>query len=282
MRRDAQRQTLKAILPALVVMSTAMAVCASAQTTQPAASPPVQEAARHAVTWGTELDASCRYIWHGIPYSTGAVLWPSAWVSTKGLTVTLWANIDPDYRHDKFTRTGALLKDLDGPVFNEYDLAAAYVRTFGRLTLTGTFSRYTYREPGNLDIPPGSTSEVIGRAAYTAGPGELFMTHSVDAEAHRGAYFVETGYGVDRELRPKTTLRVDGSIAFWSKFVKNYGFREYGSVGPATLNVAIVQQLTPAVSVRPHLTFMRLLSGNARRELGTPGVSGGIAVTFGY
>lgn len=271
------------MLPTLVVMCSAMTVCASAQTTQPPLSPPVQEkAAEPAVTWGAELDTSSRYIWHGIPYSTSAVIWPSAWVSTKGFTVTLWSNFDPDYVHDKVTRAGALLEDLDGPLFNEYDLTAAYERTFGKLTLTGTFSRYTYREPKDLDIPPGSTSEVIGRAAYVAGPGELFMTHSVDVEAHRGAYFVETGYGVERELRPKTTLRVDGSIAFWSKFVKIYNLGDYGSMGPATVNVAVVQQLTPLVSVRPHVPFMRLLNENARRELGTPGVSGGVALTIGY
>ena len=274
---------MKAILPALVVMCSAMAVCASAQTIQPAPAPPAQaEAAAPAVTWGAELDTSSRYIWHGIPYSTGAVLWPSAWVSMKGFTVTLWSNLDPGYVHDKFTRTGVLLKDLDGPVFNEYDLTAAYERTFGKLTLTATFSRYTYREPKDLDIPPGSTSEVMGRFALAAGPGEVFMTHSIDVEAHRGAYFVETGYGLERQLRPKTTLSVDGSVAFWSKFVKNYGLGDYGSMGPATVNVAIVQQLTPVISVRPHLTFMRLLNEKARRELGTPGVSGGVALTVGY
>jgi hypothetical protein len=253
---------------------------------QPPAFPPAPvqartEDARPAVTWGAELDTSSRYIWHGIPYSTGAVVWPSAWVSTKGLTVTLWTNFDPGYLHAKKTRAGDVIT-VNGPTFNEYDLSAAYERSFGKLTVTGTVSRYTYREPKDRDIDPGSTAEVLLRAEYTAGPGEIFTIHSIDVEAHRGAYYVEAGYGLERELGPKSTLKVDASVAFWSKFVKNYDLGDYGSMGPATVNVALVRHLTPFISVRPHVTFMRPLNGNARRGLGTPGVSGGLALTLGY
>ncbi len=232
------------------------------------------------VTWGGEVDTSSRYIWHGLPFSVGSVVWPSAFVSTKGLTVTLWSNFDPNYLHNKFTRKGVLLKDLVGPIFNEHDLSAAYERKIGKLTLMGSFSRYTYREPQNLDIDPGSTSEVIGRFAYPAGPGEVFTTQSVDVEAHRGAHYAETGYAFKRELNPNTTLRVDGNIAFWSTFIRKYGYDSYGSMGPATLNVALVQKLTPPVSLRPHLTFMRMLNPNARSGLHLPRISGGVAFSF--
>ena len=281
-------------LSAIVVIWLGLAGAASAQEARPPATPPVaapEDAPEPAVTWGAELDTSSRYIWHGLPYSTGAVAWPSAWVSAKGLTATLWTNFDPNYLHEKVTRTGQTIT-VDGPTFNEYDLTFAYEREIKKkLTLTGTFSRYTYRELKNRDIDPGSTSEVIARAAYKAGPGEIFTTHSFDVEKHRGAYYAEVGYGVEHEVNPKSkfgsTLKVDGSLAFWSKFAEKYGVDSDGPLGPATLNVAWVQKLAPYLSIRPHMTLLRLMDAATRLQQEQPGFSktptfsAGIAFTLG-
>jgi hypothetical protein len=213
--------------------------------------------------WGAEVDSSSRYLWHGMPFSEGAVVWPSAWVSAKGLTIGLWANVDPHY----------------SPEFNEYDLSVGYERAIGRLTITGTFSRYTYRE---ISGDPGSTSEAIVRAAYSVGPGEVFTTNAFDVEKYVGAYYADVGYAVERDLTPKSVLKVDASIAFWPKFADKYDVPSDGPLGPAILNFALVQRLTAAVSIRPHVTFTRVLDRVARRALSTPGVTFGAAVVIGY
>lgn len=264
-------------LSTTAVIWLSLAGSAVAQATQPPAVPAAaQEPAEPVVRWGAELDTSSRYIWHGLPFSTGVVVWPSAWVSTKGVTLTLWTNFD----HRYVNTTPFNPQRLPGPTFNEYDISLAYEREVGHLTLTGTFSRYVYLEAKG--VIPQSTSEVIARVAYAAGPGKMFTTHSFDVDKHRGAYYLETGYALERELHTKSTLKVDGSITFWSKFAEKYGITSDGPLGPATLNAALVQQLTPFIAVRPHVTFMRLLDGAARRELGTPGFTYGVALTFGY
>jgi hypothetical protein len=234
---------------------------------QTASPPPVlpveQRTPEPAVTWGAEVDTSSRYLWHGLPYSEGAVVWPSAWVSSKGFTIGLWANVDPNYR----------------PTFNEYDLSVGYERAIGKLTITATFSRYTYRE---ISGDPGSTSEAILRAAYSIGPGEVFATNAFDVENYAGAYYVDVGYAVERELTPQSLLKVDATVAFWTTFAEKYHVPSDGPLGPAVLNVALVQRLTPALGVRPHVTFTRLLDRVARRQVGTPGVTYGAAVVIGY
>jgi hypothetical protein len=229
---------------------------AAAQATErPAADP--------AFTWGAEVDTSSRYLWHGLPYSDGLVVWPSIWASAKGLTVDLSANLDPNYE----------------PAFNEFDVFVGYERAIGRLSLNGSFSRYTYRE---LEGDPGSTSEVTLGAAFTAGPGDIFTSHSIDVDVYRGAYYAEVGYAVEWELTPRSRLSADASIAFWSRFTKKYGLPSDGPLGPATLNLAFEQKITPAIALRPHVAFTRLLDAAARRHIETPALSGGAALVIGY
>lgn len=214
-------------------------------------------------TWGAEVDISSRYLWHGLAYSDGVVIWPGVWLSAKGFTVDFSANLDPHY----------------DPRFNEHDLSVGYEQALGRLTLRGAFSRYTYRE---LSGDPGSTSEVVLGAAYTIGPGDVFTNHSIDVENYPGAYYADVGYVVERELAPRSRLTVDASVAFWSKFAEKYELPSDGALGPAMLNVSFEQRLASALAVRPHVTFTRLLDRTARRELDTPAVSYGIAVVIGY
>lgn len=241
-----------------------LAARTAAQTAIPPPAVPADQAApTPALSWGAELDISSRYLWHGLPYSDGTVAWPSAWLSGKGLTVGLWANLDPHYR----------------PKFNEYDVSVGYERAIGKLTISGTFSRYTYRE---VSGDPGSTSEAIVRTAYSIGPGEMFATHAFDVEKYVGAYYADVGYAVERELTATSLLELDASVAFWTKFAEKYNVTSDGPLGPAILNVAIVQRLTAAVGVRPHVTFTRLLDPAARREVGTPGVTYGAAIVIGY
>jgi hypothetical protein len=246
----------------MLVLGLAAGSAAQTATPQPVL-PADQGAEEPPFTWGAELDSSSRYIWHGVPYSEGAVVWPSAWLSAGGFTVGLWANVDRHYR----------------PKFNEYDVSIGYERAIGKLTLSGTFSRYTYRE---ISGDPGSTSEAIVRAAYSIGPGEIFTTNSLDVEKYVGAYYADIGYAVERELTPKSLLKMDASVAFWRTFARKYNLPSDGPLGPAILNVALVQKLTAAVGVRPHVTFSRLLDRVARRGLGTPGVTYGAALVVGY
>lgn len=254
---------MKRIRATLILMIAWAATPAAQTASPPPALPADRSAPKPTWTWGAEVDWSSRYVWHGLPYSEGAVVWPSAWLSANGFTVGLWVNVDPRYR----------------PAFNEYDLSVGYERAIGRLTISGTLGRYTYRERSG---DPGSTSEASVRAAYSIGPGELFTTHAFDVEKYRGAYYLDIGYALERELTTKSLLRVDASVAFWTKFAEEYNVPSDGPLGPVILDVALIQKLTAAVGVRPHITFTRLLDRVARREVSTPGVTYGAAIVIGY
>lgn len=248
---------------AALVLTFGLATTGAAQTpTSPAALTPGQSAPKPVWTWGAEVDSSSRYVWHGLPYSEGMVVWPSAWLSAYGFTLGLWLNADHQYE----------------PAFNEYDLSIGYERAIGRATIGGTLSRYTYRE---LSGDPGSTSEAIVRAAFAIGPGAIVTTSSFDIEKYVGAYYVDFGYAVERQFTARSLLQVDGSVALWTKFAEEYGVPSDGPLGPAVLNVALVHTLTDAIAVRPHVTFTRLLDRVARQAVRPPGVTYGAAVVIG-
>jgi hypothetical protein len=235
---------------------------------QPTVPPPAAEAAavESPVMWGGEVDVLSQYVWRGFPYSQGKVVWPTAWVSAHGLTATLFLNYDPNW----------------SPTWNEYDLTFTYERRLGRWTLDGTYTRYVYYEGDRRD----ATSELIAGVALALGPGEIFTTHAFDVELYKGAYYMEAGYSVERELDARSSISVDGSIAFWSRFIDKYTEGKDvhitdGLIGPLSLNLSYERTIAPALVIRPHLSFIRIGDRAGRLLLDPPGATIGVAVVFG-
>jgi hypothetical protein len=237
----------------------------AAQTPPPAA--PFEAApAEPVVSWGGEVDVASQYVWRGFEYSEGMVVWPTAWVSARGFTASLFFNYDPQWV----------------PKWNEYDLTFTYEREAGRWTLAGGYARYVYYEGDRTD----ATSEIIGRIAFAAGTGEIFTTHAFDVETYKGGYYLETGYAVEHELNAKSTISADASVAFWSTFIDKYtaGTATHitdGTIGPMMLNVSYARTLTSGLAIRPHVSFIRIGDAEGRALLHPPGVTVGIAVVVG-
>jgi hypothetical protein len=245
-----------------------VAVTAGTAAQEPASQPAVtaEAAAEPVVTWGGEVDFSSRYVWRGFPYSEGRVLWPTASVSAGGFTASLFLNYDPNW----------------DPAWNEYDLTFTYARSIGRWTIEGTYTRYVYYEGERRD----ATTELIGGLAVAVGPGELFTTHAIDIELYKGAYYVEAGYSVERDLDGKSSISVDASVAFWSRFIDKYtagtdGHITDGLVGPLMLNVSYQRSIAQHLAIRPHVSFIRIGDAAGRRLLDPPRAMAGVAIVVG-
>ncbi|MEX1130004.1 MAG: hypothetical protein WEB50_15650 [Vicinamibacterales bacterium] len=214
------------------------------------------------ITWGAEVDVVSKYVWRGFPYSQGKVVWPSAWVSARGVTVSLFTNIEPGY----------------DPALNEYDISVTYERTVGRLTVAATYVRYAYGE-GALWL---ATTELVGRAGYAVGPGEIFASHAFDVDLYRGSSYLEAGYAFTRELGSKSTLSVDATVAFWSTFIEKYAGVSNSTIGPLSVNVACTRQLARHFSVRPHVTLSRIPDARVRILLNPPAATFGLAAVLEF
>ena len=122
--------------------------------------------------------------------------------------------------------------------------------------------------------------------AFAAGPGEIFTTHAFDVELYKGAYYLEVGYSVERDLSDKSSISIDGSVAVWSRFIDKYteGKDTHitdGVVGPLMLNVSYTRSIVPYLAIRPHLSLIRIGDTTARRLFDLPSATGGIAVVVG-
>lgn len=255
-------QTLTGFLAWLALAGPA----AAQEPVQQPAAPPAEEAAQPVVTWGGEVDVRSRYVWRGFQYSEGGVVWPSAWVSAHGFTASLFLNYDPNW----------------DPAWNEYDIAFTYERSAGPWTLEGTYTRYVYYEGDRRD----ATGEIIAGVAYAAGPGKVFTTHAFDVERYKGAYYADAGYAIERDLDHKSSVSVDGSVAFWSRFIDKYtagtdGHITDGVIGPLMLNVSYQRSIAPSLAIRPHLSLIRIGDAAGRRLLDPPGAVFGVAVVVG-
>jgi hypothetical protein len=278
--------SLRLVVPlaaALLAADAAAAQTPAVPSGQPPSPPAAAAPAEPEVSAGVEVDLVSRYLWRSIPYSyQGKVVWTTAWVSTRGFTFSAFMNGDERWR----------------PHINEVDFVAAYERTLGKVTLTGSYNLNTYYyDPSSINY---RTSELIGRIDFAAGPGQIFTSHAVDVQHYKGAYYAEVGYAAEREVAPKWTLAGDGSVAFWGPFSRRYfsdpDFYDppipSSTLGPLTVNVSLSRQLTDLIAVRPHVTFSRVLDRTTReafdsydRDIGgkvnSRGVVVGVAVTIG-
>lgn len=251
----------------IVTVAAWLVLGAGAAAQVPAPSPPPAPApVEPAVTWGGEVDVVSQYVWRGLRYSEGMVVWPTGSVSARGFTAAVFLNYDRQW----------------DPNWNEYDLTFSYTRTVGRWTLTGTYTRYVYYLADQKD----ATSELIGRAACAVGPGAIFTTHAFDVEQYKGSYYLEAGYAVEHDLDPKSTISADASIAFWRTFIDRYTRKSAthitdGLIGPLTLNVSYLRKLAPRLAIRPHVSFIYIGDSKARHLLDPHGATAGFAIVVG-
>jgi len=114
-----------------------------------AESSPSGEAWVDQISYGLYLTFNTKSIWRGMNWVDDPVFQPDVWVSYRGLTFNIWANMHT-------TDYGETVGYSDcGGEFAEIDYTVYYTRTHGRFTWSAGATHYTYPHTGY-----NSTSEV--------------------------------------------------------------------------------------------------------------------------
>lgn len=216
-----------------------------------------------AITVGAEVDFNSRYVWRGIPWSEGAVMQPSVWVSASDFTFTVWSNFVLD-------------DEPNQGQWNEVDFTLAYSREWNKITLEPSFNYYCY--PNQEDSP--ATGEFAVKLAYALDPVEIFTNQSVDVVKYDGAYFGDIGIGYTHEFNPQ--LSFEGNISLgWgsSKFNETYIGIAKSALNVAQCEVSLTYQPEHFLYFRPHLAVSTILDDELRDQLDDDTIIyGGIAI----
>lgn len=204
-----------------------------------------------AVTWGAESDFNYRYLWQGIAYSSGPVMQPEVWVSSRGLTLTIWGNevLNNEARRGKLT---------------EYSVGLGYSRTWSGWTVEPSYERWV-NVPADADNGP-NTGVAILRISHAAGPVSFFTTQNVDIQSYRGAYWGDAGVSWEKPV-DRFTLASSASVGWASAgFNAAYFGPAENALDLVSADFSATLPIRTHFYMRPHFEFSRIADAQLRRS----------------
>jgi hypothetical protein len=219
------------------------------------------------ITFGAELDFNSRYIWRGLALSRGAVLQPSAFLSTHGLTMTSWTNFE-------------INPELGKRHLNETDLTVSYSKDWRSISFEPLVQAYFF--PRDVETP--NTAEFILKIRYPLKSFGVFTRHAFDLASYRGAYFGEAGADWQKEFGKRLKLSASASTG-WGGAQFNDG---YLGLAKSALNVVAVDtafswQVSKKFLIRPHANLSSLVDHHLRKLVDKPDLrSVGLDIVFNY
>jgi len=188
------------------------------------------------VSWGAETDVNSQYVWRGIIFDKHLVVQPTAWLSAKNLTFSLWNNHVPQAENGFASG-------------NEFDFELAYEKNLGAVNMELSTAYYVY--PHQKDSPP--TGEAAMKLAVPKGPFELSTTQTFDVVQYPGAYFGEVQAAVHQDLIRGLNGEISASAGWASaKFNETYVGLRRTALNFVSGQAAVTFPFTSHVYLKPH------------------------------
>lgn len=209
------------------------------------------------ITYGLEVAFRSGHSDRGFMISDRPVIQPAAWLSGNGAEFSVWSN---------FT----LHENSDGsrPEILELELTRRY--EWKRLTIGPAARMYFYHDP--LSPYSERSLETWLYLSFDVGPFSLFTNHSLDVLSYQGAYFVDGGIELERNISDR--VEIGGSFgAGWGSAMFN---DSWVGVGKSALNRVSAEgwftaYLSQHLYINPHFEYSRLLDPEVRAAALRPG-----------
>lgn len=130
------------------------------------------------------VDFASAYVWRGITFNDGAVVQPSLDVSSGGLGINVWGNMDIDDYEDT----------LESGEFSEVDLTLSYGFSLEPVDVTAGYIEYLFPEGGAGTREVFAGLSVEPAAGFTAGIEGYYDFDEVED------YYVNLSLGYTREF----------------------------------------------------------------------------------
>ncbi len=215
-------------------------------------------------------DFYSRYMWHGIPFSQGAVWQPSATVEYHGVGFNVWTNF-------------VLSEDPNQGEFNEVDFTLYYGRTVRKLDIQFSLlgSVFINEEPGSLNTGPNSFESILA-LSHPLGPISLFTNLNVGFLNPGGTIFWDFGVSFHHDLPLHFSLET--SILFGlgdSRFNRAYFGVDGTKANLLECSLAFPWEPIKRLSITPSMTVSTLLTTALRSAAADPTIVwGGLSIAY--
>jgi hypothetical protein len=114
-------------------------------------------------TIGGDVAFKSKFVWRGIGFNEGNVLWPDVWISWQGFTITGFLSLDLEtnttYRYNYQSQ------------LTDFDITVDYTKQMGKATLSAGYNQYIFPGYDNIYKP---VSEVYAKLS-----GSFFIIPSI-------------------------------------------------------------------------------------------------------
>ncbi|NLP12345.1 hypothetical protein GX408_18240 [bacterium] len=211
---------------------------------------------------GVELTGTNNYLWRGMTVNEAAILQPTAWLTHRGVTLSLWSSWTLSEPKDDIKR-------------HEIDAAITYTFELAKLAFETYFNYYHY-----LDQPDApNTGEVACIVGYPLGIVTLKAGVMCDVMEYSGAVYTEQGVEVEKELNDRFTFF--GGLGLGSAFKKfNEAYFElpHSTTSLISLEGRLTYTAANGLYLQPYFQYNKTLNNELKAYLKKHASSFGLLV----
>ena len=225
---------------------------------------------RRLLSLSLNADVFSEYVWRGLLLTDGPILQPCAKVTYRGLSLSVWGNMDLDNVNDNKNE------------FNEIDYTLSYSVPVNILTFTAGVLHYDFPNTEFLD-----TTEIIAGVS-AALPLSPSITSYWDVDAVKGVY-------VTADLAPSFPLPAVSSSFTWSidpsiglgwgtdKHNNFYYGTDTSTLADFHTGLSVPFHFGDHFTIAPKVGYASLLDGTLRNDVAHPdNFWFGVGITIGF
>jgi len=201
-----------------------------------------------AVEFGVDLPVNSKYMWRGLEVDKDPVFQPDVWVSYKGLSLTVWGNLELTNAHDMQHN------------FTEVDYTLKYAATFDKLNYSAGYIYYDFPHTTS-----SKTQELFASFGYDTILSPTITVYR-DIDEVDGWY---TTLGLSHSIEFKqllnSTLTISETVGFSSaNHSKFYYGKNTSAFSDSLLSAGLKIPVTESIAIVPSVSYTALLDKSIR------------------
>lgn len=208
-----------------------------------------------AVEFGVDLPVNSKYMWRGLELNEDPVFQPDVWIKYKGLSLTVWGNMELTNVHNGHGENG------ETGDFTEVDYILKYENSFNKFKYSAGYIYYDYPHTNYA-----CTYEVFGSIGYDILLSPTLTVYRDFKEADGWYSTLGVSHAIELQKLMNSTLTLSGTIGFSSEnHTKFYYGKDASTFTDSLLSAALKIPVTDSIAIIPTVNYSALL-GSMRGE----------------